>query len=313
MKRLRWAAQYHREISDERGNSIALTFFVVLITASLAMVAYLTIVREASSTSSQIMLAKAGYLAEAGIEVAMRRMTDGQQLSGQESTEIGDGTFLITYSKDGANTIVQSTGYVGSATKRLRLTAYYRPPIDRFAIYSTDYIDRVTALDEDRNPDPTLAVAYADSLPPIDYNGLIDLAISQSHVRLDATFSPSDGYPNGSFWYSPGVPNVTHVTGNFKVNGGRSVYGIFIIEGDATLNGSSRVVGVVYLQNPGYVVIHGGGDPSESTVTGGIVANGPIDGTSNHITVEYNAQIMSIFGHYEQRENAVRVIAWEEL
>jgi len=52
--------------------------------------------------------------------------------------------------------------------------------------------------------------------------------------------------------------------------------------------------------NNGSIVGHGGGSPTESSVTGGIVANGEVNGTGNHITVRYNSEYMGKFGEHEQ-------------
>jgi hypothetical protein len=48
-------------------------------------------------------------------------------------------------------------------------------------------------------------------------------------------------------------------------------------------------------------------------VTGGIIANGDVDGTGNHITVHYNSEYMSIFGSFEDPTNAREVFLWREL
>ena len=103
--------------------------------------------------------------------------------------------------------------------------------------------------------------------------------------------------------------------GDLKVRGGRTVYGTFIVEGDIVLEGSARVEGVLYLKNPGYTIQYGSGNPGESSVTGGIIANGDIDGTGNRIDVTYNPAYMSNFAVTTNvsGQGSVEVISWKEL
>ena len=101
-------------------------------------------------------------------------------------------------------------------------------------------------------------------------------------------------------WSKTPIPRVTYVQGDLHVNGGRTIYGIFYVEGDIILDGSSQVEGVLYMINPYSTIIHGGGSPSASSVTGGIVANGDVMGTGNHIDVRYNPAYMSNFASFEQ-------------
>jgi len=207
---------------------------------------------------------------------------------------------------------ITSIGDKGRAEKGVEVKMNYQPPIGDFAIFSTDDIDNVTALDEAGDPDPSLMIANAPFLPDMDDSTLIAMATVQGHVETGGLFTPSHGYPNFNFYFGGTTPNVTWVQGDLRVNGGTTVYGIFVVDGDITLNGSSRVEGVLYLRNDG-IIIHGGGNPTESSVTGGIVANGDIDGTGNHITVHYSSEYMGRFGEHEIRETVGQVFSWREL
>ena len=85
------------------------------------------------------------------------------------------------------------------------------------------------------------------------------------------------------------------------------------MDGSIVLNGSSRVEGVLYMRNSANIVLSGGGNPTQSSVTGGIVANGEINGSGNHITVHYNSEYMGIFGEHEQSQTVSQVFSWREL
>ncbi|MCH8871511.1 hypothetical protein IH824_01855, partial [candidate division KSB1 bacterium] len=69
----------------------------------------------------------------------------------------------------------------------------------------------------------------------------------------------------------------------------------------------------LYLRNNDGIIIHGGGNPTQSSVTGGIVAKGDIDGTGNHITVHYSSEYMGKFEAHEQSRTVSRVFSWREL
>jgi hypothetical protein len=155
-------------------------------------------------------------------------------------------------------------------------------------------------------------VENAPYMPAIDDSALIAQAVAQGQ-NYAGDFEPAHGYPFFNFYYSPGVPSVTYVGGTLTVKGGRTVYGIFVADGDIILEGSSRVHGVLYLRNPNNVIIHGGGNPTESSETGGIIANGDVDGTGNHITVHFNSEYMGMFGNFEDTSGAKEIFVWREL
>jgi len=178
--------------------------------------------------------------------------------------------------------------------------------------FSTDDITNVTTLDEAGDPDPTLAIANAPFLPDMDDSTLIALATAQGHVETGATFTPSHGYPNFNFYFTGTTPNVTWVQNDLRVLGGRTVYGIFVVDGSIRLVGSARVDGVLYMRNDFDVLGQGGGPPPGSIVTGGIVANGAVNGTGNHITVRYHSEYMGKLGEHEQPVVG-QVFSWREL
>lgn len=210
---------------------------------------------------------------------------------------------------------VVSTGTYANLNKTTEVRLGIPPDLADLAIFCTDTIINVNVYDESRNPDPSLAIQNAPEMLPYDKNAVVALAVAQNHV-INGDFAAPDGWPTNDptkdfYWVSPTIPNVTHVKGNFTVNGGRTVYGIFVVEGNAILDGNSRLEGVLYLPNPGGIVIHGGGDPKESSVTGGIFANGYVSGSGNHISVQYDSDYMAIFGQFQLAKNMF-IISWKE-
>jgi hypothetical protein len=299
--------------NDFGGISIAFVFFIILMFTILGTVGFSIMKVDSQFSLRYVQGLQAQYMSEAGVEYGLKRLFSGDELSASEYAALTGGSFTLQSTTEDTIIILTSTGAVGTARKMIRVRVRYRPPIGDFAIFSTGDIEKVNSLDENGDPDPNLMVENAPTMPDIDDQALLDMAAAQGNVKTAATFEPAHGYPNFNFYLTGTTPNVTHCTGNMRVRGGRTVYGIFIVEGNITLDGSARVVGVLYMINPGHILIHGGGSPSESSVTGGIIANGDIDGTGNHITVYYNPEYMGMFETFETGQQAVRVVSWEML
>ncbi|MFQ5752368.1 MAG: hypothetical protein ACE5HI_10260 [bacterium] len=304
----------HRPIKNETGGlSITFIFFMILMFATLGVVSYSVMIVDSRISVKYMQGIQAQYLAEAGIEYGIKRIFQGQSAPYTESVSLSGGYFDIAVVNQDTVLSLTSTGGVNDAQKGIQVLISYRLPIGDLAIYSTGEVSNVTTLDESGDPDPSLLVDNADSLPDMDNQALIDMATSQGHVETGSEFNPTHGYPNFNFYFSGSTPNVTYVQGDMRVQGGRTVYGIYMVEGDIVLDGSSRVEGVLYMVDPDNIVIHGGGSPTQSSVTGGIVANGDVDGTGNHITVHYNPEYMQKFGNYENTNNSSEILIWREL
>lgn len=299
--------------NDSGGVSIAFVFFMIVMFTTLGVVSYSVMTVDSRISVKFMQGAQARYLAEAGVEYGIKRIFQGQSAPYNESVSLSGGTFSITIADQDTVLELTSTGGIADAQKGIQVLVSYRAPVADFAIYATGDVTNVTSLDEAGDPAPSLLIANAPSLPDIDNQALIDLATSQGFVETGPEFSPAHGYPNFNFYYSGSTPNVTYVQGDLHVRGGRTVYGIFVVEGDIRLDGSSRVQGVLYMVTPNNIVIHGGGNPTESSVTGGIIANGDIDGTGNHITVHYHSEYMGKFGEYENQTEANKIVMWREL
>jgi|GEM_PF-825831 len=300
-------------LSEVGSLSIAFVFFIILTFATLGVVGISLMTTDSRMSVSHVQTVQAQYLAEAGIEYGISLIFQGQGGPYTETVSAGGGYFSLSIEQDSVELTLTSTGDIDRAEKGVQVKMNYQPPIGDFAIFSTEDIDNVTALDEAGDPDSTLMIANAPFLPDMDDSTLIAMATVQGHVETGGEFAPSHGYPNFNFYFVGTTPNVTWVQGDLRVNGGTTVYGIFVVDGNIILHGSSRVEGVLYLRSITGIIIHGGGNPTESSVTGGVVANGDIDGTGNHITVTYNSEYMGKFGEHEIRETVGQVFSWREL
>ncbi len=298
-------------LSEVGSLSIAFVFFMIAAFAILGVVSLSLMGTDSQMSVNFVQRLQAQYLAEAGIEYGIDLVFQGQGGPYTETVSAGGGYFSLSIEQDSVLTLT-STGDMDRAEKGVEVKMNYRPPIGDFAVFSTDDITNVTTLDEAGDPDPSLAVANAPFLPDMDDSTLIAMATAQGHVETGPTFTPSHGYPNFNYYFSGTTPNVTWVQNDLRVLGGRTVYGIFVVDGKITLNGSARVEGVLYMRNDFDVVGTGGGPPPGSIVTGGVVANGEVSGTGNHITVRYNSEYMGKFGEYEELVVG-QIFSWRQL
>ncbi len=309
--------KFKKVVVCQRGVSSVIAFMIMTLLSIVALSVCFMTMTDTRMAAEKLQSTQALYLAESGVEYGLKRLNSQMTLNEGQDISISGGVFNVDTSSSMGFTLLTAQSQFNGINRTVQLSLQNMMNLGSLAMFSTGNVTNVTPLDEDGNPDPTLMMANADSMPPIDYLDLIDMAINQSQVDYSPTFTPDDGYPNGSFYASAGVPNVTHVTGNLKVNGGSTVYGIFIVEGDVILNGNARVNGVVYLPNFDSEVLQitfaGGGDPDESTVDGGIIANGDVSGSGNHITVKYNPEYMGHFGDFEKPSQTFLVAKWEEL
>jgi len=192
------------------------------------------------------------------------------------------------------------------------------PPWDSSAIFTMGTVFNVGAWDSLGNPDSTLIKTQTGSFPDFDYTSLFALSTSQGHDQTASPFRPADNYPNGSFYQADGItPNVTHVYNGLNVGGSRTVYGIFLVEGNVTLNGSAHIEGIIVLVNERSTIITGGGDPSESTIKGAIISHGDISGFGGHINVqqwpEYIRELKKFDNTEEGSSQHSKIVKWEYL
>ncbi len=276
------------------------TAFVILFLLTLTLLAFgaWQLMRgESSNITNQVQASQADYSANAGAYFGIRALQNGA-LDETQSLQVGGGTVtldtsLITGSTD-ILLVVQAD--VENANRAIEIEISNPGRLRDKAVYTTGNVFNVAGRDSLGNTDPSRVVTLADSVPSIDETTLEAMSLAQGHTQSASNFKPSNNYPSTSFYQPDGVtPNVTHVQNDMTVQGGRDIYGIFVVDGNVTAHGSSRIYGIVYLPNPTSTVITGGGNPSQSTINGGIVSHGNISGTGNHISVKHWPEYMDVF------------------
>jgi len=182
---------------------------------------------------------------------------------------------------------------------------------NEFAVWAKDSVVNVTTMDSLNNTNLALLMEDAPYMPEINKAGLISEATAQNNVEI-GNFNPPNGYPNGSFYYFLTTPNVTHVTGDLFVQNNRTIYGIYIVEGDVNIQSDGLVRGVLYLPNAASEVHHGGSGSEFGRVNGGIVTWGTIDGDAYNIQVRHwPSYLHALVSNYVTNNPPMRVIAWK--
>jgi hypothetical protein len=206
---------------------------------------------------------------------------------------------------------VSASGRNGTANTQTQVVVFDRGSHE-FAVWAKDTVINITTKDSLGMVDPALQIQKAPFMPKIDRQSLIDEANDQDHVKDQSTFTPHDDYPNGSFYYSGSTPNVTHVLGNLRVKSDRTVYGIFVVEGNVLLAGDSKVNGILYLPNTSSTITHTGSDTDESLVKGAVLTWGSMDGTGGNVAVRHFPQFIQKFiVNYAPENPPIRVLSWK--
>jgi len=218
-----------------------------------------------------------------------------------ESDDASLGPYRVRIRASGGNADTTSTAVV---------TIFDRG-FDRFAVWAKDTVISITAKDSLGTLNQNLIIQNAPFMPRIDDDELINRATLQSHL-YPGNLTPSSGYPNGSFYYSGTTPNVTVVKGNLKVESGRTIWGIYSVDGDVILGGGAKINGVVYLPQASSRVYHQGSNTTQDLIKGGVVTWGRVDGSGGNVAVQhfpsYYRQFVSRFA---SANPPMRVISWK--
>ena len=300
--------------NDEQGFWSALVILFLVTLALMGAGSSALIRGEGANVANQAEILQADYAANGAAYYGMKRLALGPL---DETTPIAIGNVAVTLDTSeitGSSDILLTITATIQETQRI-IDIRLRPGgglVDK-AIWTTGHVFNVSGKDSTGATDSDMVVSTADSVPTIREDSLAAMSTAQGHNKTMAEFDPADGYPAGSFYQPDGItPAVTHITHNFRVRGGRTVYGIFVVEGNVTLNGSARIEGIIYLPNVTSTIITGGGDPDESTITGGIVSHGNITGFGNHISVQHVPEYMQVFCGFQAYDDAIvlPVVSW---
>jgi hypothetical protein len=186
-----------------------------------------------------------------------------------------------------------------------------------FAVWAKDSVINVTTQDSNGVAAPDLLIKKAPFMPKIDKAGIMSDATAQGHVYNndnEGHYHPDNGFPNGSFFYDSTAvsqtANVIHVGGDLHVRDNRTVYGIYIVEGDVLLSPNAKIRGVLYLPNSSSRVYNR--DIGNGQVTGGIVTWGRVDGKTYPLIVKHRPRYLrELVSHYASDNPPIRVLTWK--
>lgn len=273
------------------------TIIILLTLVLLGMGASVMMRSSSTSVMHQKYSVQADYSANAGAYYGIKRLQTGA-IDESATIQIGSGSVSLDTSLYSGSTnirlLVQAD--VAQASRIIEVELASPGQLKDKAIYTTGNVFNVAGKDSLGSHNSDLVVTNADSIPSIREDSLSVMSAAQGYDTTAVSFSAPTNYPATSFYQLDGVtPNIVHVKGDLVVSGGIDLYGIWIVEGDVTLHGSARIYGVVYLPNATSTIITGGGNPSQSTIQGGIISHGNISGTGNHISVQHQPEYMKVF------------------
>lgn len=236
-----------------------------------------------------------------------------------DNLSIAGGTANITVVDDsaGAAPKAHQVKILSASGSTLTEVVVFDSEFHEFAVWAKDTVINVITRDSSNVENADLLVQKAPFMPKIDYDGLFSEALNQSHLYNsdgEGHYHPDNGFPNGSFYHDSTAisqtPNVIHVGGDIHVRDGRTVYGIFVVEGDVLLDEDSRIRGVLYLPNASSRIYNN--DNDDSRVTGGIVTWGSVDGENDYIIVRHRPEYLrALVKSFAPNNPPIRVLTWK--
>ena len=123
------------------------------------------------------------------------------------------------------------------------------------------------------------------TVPFLDEEIFMIMATDQGHYYSE-NLALENNYPNGSYYYSGSIPNVTYVDGDLSLDGNKIVYGIYYVKGSVSINGNVQLQGIVICE--GNFTADSGGNKSPNTY-GSVVQYGSLNtlrGNGNPVEIQ---------------------------
>ncbi len=283
--------------------------FVLLFVVTLGLLgvgAHKAIMSEGPNIARNVTALQAAYSADGGAYLAIRAISRGKMgnfegttfdVAGADVTmdttkgsKIGYPDLLIT-----CNTKLTVNASKGGFDRSIQVWSWTRLPLSQMAVLSAGVVTNIVARDSAGAVNSQAQVQNAKAVNIPLAGALNALSTSQGHNQSVTPWSPAAGYPSASFYNAGTTPNVTHVSGDMSLAAGRTIYGIFVVEGSVTMATGSQVIGVIYCPNNSAVTINN--PPAAVSVTGGIITGGTVTATASS-TVRNNMTYMTVFSRY---------------
>jgi len=301
-----------RFYKEEKGFWSAYVLIFVVTLALMGMGAAMLMRNEGISISKTAEIVQADYAAESGVFFGIKAIEKGVLTTDNNELNIsvGNASVYINLESDGGNQQLRVTSDYGNASSTVVVDVTSGSIADR-VIVAKGSISGIKALNETGSLDNSLLLANVD-IPTIDVGTLNALSFSQGHDKNVASWDAPDGYLGSFFVSGTSQPNVTHVYGNLRVRYGRTVYGIFVVDGSVTLESRCDVRGVIYVVNSSSTTMYKSFFFSTIRVHGGVVSNGNVVGSGfGDVVVQYNPTYMQAFAAFQTGGgNQVTVSNW---
>jgi hypothetical protein len=271
---------------NKKGIVLILSFGVIAVMLLLAGAAASRSIYETKMAQRHFESVQAFWLAEAGVNRALKELRNNYELLGIPATNLGSGGYsvVINNPQDGTR-VVSAAGYVPRSgpvrsQRVLEAIMYKYPSVPSHfyenAIYtaqnivlngsSFDVIGNVryagtitgntSRIIGTKTQDPAVA-----PLAHLDFTQL--RALSQAQGNYHDARHLNGPFPL-TFWYNEdqSIPNIVFLEGNLDLTGKTTVGGFFVVGGevvyDATLSGNVSVKGAIYTL--GRFTVNGGGN-----------------------------------------------------
>ena len=300
------------QLKSESGIYSALYLILLVTLALLGIGASVLIKSEGKNTAVNVNAMQIEAAATGAAYYGIRALEQGSGLDEQAGLQIGGVTVTLDSAIVAGELHMRVQAAMAGVTESLLIRM--RPlSLSDFAVYLEGGATNINTQDSLGVDDPEVMADNVAALPVIDVATLYAMSTAQGHDQAVADFVAPDGY-GVSFYQADGVtPNVHHISGDLTVLGGRSVYGIFVVDGSIDIAGAARVIGIIYVVNPNVTMILGGGNPSGASINGGIVSRGDLFGTGSHINIKHVPDYMRTFAQWSDPIAGFRVMAWEYL
>ncbi len=288
------------EIKNSNENGMSLVAVIVITTLFSTLVLTMATQQWANSNMNAVVASeqKSYYIAEAGIEFAIRRSMDLDDWNWTiSSANFADGTVSITVSQLGGDSVqIVSKGQAGVSAKQ-----------NTQIINALDLSDQSVFINGNTSgwfwSQSGRTQTNEPIMPEMDLDSLKSVSQGQGHYHA-GDYTYSGAATPWSFWEDPGDHSldatVIYVEGdlsftwsNFWANG------LFVVLGDVRISGPGFINGIIYLPNNVTQSLIYTTWFSLAIITGAIVGNTGINGAFlGLITVFHNSAFVDKFYTY---------------
>jgi hypothetical protein len=301
--------------SSESGIGLVAAIAIISILTTLILIMARYIWTNSRRNALEAFNEKAYYIAESGIEYAIKKSLQIFNWDWNENNNFADGTFSVSVSSSGGDTVlIRSGSQVGNTAKSNSLLLNVINLMD-YSVYVSGDLDGPIGYDSiDR------LRFNASQLPSMNLDSLKQVAQVQGRYYHNSV-TIDDGTTAFGFWSDPGDhekdANVVYVEKNLTIRkSNATIGGIFVVLGKVTLRDSEDINGIIYMADESSTNrMECDNHNSYRTIYGGIIGNADIitgSGMGPYLTVYYNSTFLEKFYTYSSQPEPAFIerISW---